>query len=267
MAGALIALAALAGVASPVQAREHDVQEQEWRPLFDGRSLDGWVPKINHHPLGDNAHDTFRAGEGILHVAYDRYPAFFDEFAHLIYRKPFSSYRLRLDYRFVGVDTPGGPPWSKRNSGVMIYGQAPEQIGIDQPFPVSIEVQLLNGEGAERKTTGNLCTPGTNVQVNGARVPTHCVVSVSRPYSGEDWVHLEIEVHAGGATVVEVDGVEVARFDKPELDPTDLTAMRLYLAGGAKEIGLRSGYISLQGEGHPIDFRRIEIKELPDPPR
>ncbi|QEH77146.1 DUF1080 domain-containing protein [Sphingomonas sp. C8-2] len=250
---ALAALAAL-GNAAP--------EASGWRPLFNGHDLDGWVAKINHHPLGDNAHGTFVASDGVLHVRYDGYRSFFDEFAHLIYRQPFSSYRLRFDYRFVGVDTPGGPPWSKRNSGVMIYGQAPETIGRDQPFPISIEIQLLNGEGADQRTTGNICTPGTNVAVGGQRVTSHCVLSVSRPYAGEGWVHVEIEVRSGGPTIVEVDGVEVIRFDKPELDPTDLTAMPLYLAGGARSVGLTSGYISLQGEGHPIDFRRIEILEL-----
>lgn len=255
---ALVALTAL-GNAAP--------QASRWQPLFDGHSLDGWIPKINHHPVGDNVHRTFEAENGILHVRYDRYPSFFDQFAHLTYRHPFSSYRLRFDYRFVGTDTPGGPPWSKRNSGVMIYGQAPATIGVDQPFPISIEIQLLNGEGPDQKTTGNICTPGTNVAIDGKRVPTHCVLSSSRPYEGEAWVHVEIEVHAGSTTTVDVDGVRVARFDKPELDPTDLAAMPFYLAGGARTVSLTSGYISLQGEGHPIDFRRIEILDLSEKQR
>jgi hypothetical protein len=235
-----------------------------WKPIFNGHDLDGWIPKINHHEVGDNAHRTFEARDGILHVQYRHYPRFFDEFAHLHYKTPFASYRLRLDYRFVGQDTPGGPDWSKRNSGIMIYGQAPETIGKDQPFPVSIEVQLLNGTAAEPRTTGNVCTPGTNVSIAGNRVPGHCALSSSRPYTGENWVHLEIEVRAGGQTLVEVDGKEVLRFDKPQLDPTDLRAMPIFLSQGATDPTLKGGYISLQGEGHPIDFSNIAIKRLPD---
>lgn len=255
---------ALIALASLVALGNGQPDAAEWRPLFNGKNLDGWVAKVNHHPVGDNAYGTFSASDGILHVRYDGYPSFFDEFSHLIYNQSFSSYRLRFDYRFVGTDTPGGPPWSKRNSGVMIYGQSPEGIGRDQPFPISIEIQLLNGEDGGGRSTGNICTPGTNVEVDGKRVTTHCIQSSSRPYSGENWVHVEIEVRSGRSTTVEVDGIRVAQFDKPELDPTDLTAMPVYLAAGANSVALTSGYISLQGEGHPIDFRRIEIRELAD---
>lgn len=239
-----------------------EASDAGWRPLFNGHNLDGWIPKINHHPLGDNRHQTFTVSDGILHVGYDHYPQFYDEFAHLIYHQPFTSYRLRMDYRFIGVDTPGGPPWSKRNSGVMIFGQAPRGIGVDQPFPVSIEIQLLNGTDDSPRTTGNICTPGTTVDIDGKRAASHCTLSVSRPYSGEQWVHLEIEARAGGETIVEVDGVEVSRFTAPALDPTDLRAMPLFLARHGNDATLREGYIALQGEGHPIDFRNIAIMPL-----
>ena len=236
--------------------------EAAWQSIFDGHDLAGWVPKINHHRLGMNAHDTFVAKDGVLHISYDKYDRFHDEFAHLIYKTPLSNYRLRLDYRFVGDDTPGGPPWSKRNSGVMILGQSPVSIGLDQPFPVSIEIQLLNGTPTEAKTTGNVCSPGTNISIDGVLITKHCVVSASRPYAGEAWVHLEVEVRGSDTVLVEVDGIPVMRFDKPQLDPTDLRAMELYLAQPGRSLALESGYISLQGEGHPIDFRNIEIRPL-----
>jgi hypothetical protein len=256
----LLALPAVAFIAAAVPAQA----EEGWTPLFNGRDLSGWTPKINHHRLGANAHDTFVAEGGVLHVRYDKYPKFYDEFAHLFYKAPFSSYRLRLDYRFVGQDTPGGPPWSKRNSGVMIHSQAPETIGLDQPFPISVEVQMLNGEGAETRTTGNICTPGTRIEQNGALILQHCVKSTSRNYSGENWVHMEIEVHGARAVAATVDGVEVVRFEKPQLDPTDLRAMEVYLKRGGGDLLLDGGYIALQGEGHPIDFRNIEILKLPE---
>lgn len=238
--------------------------EARWESLFNGRDLSGWVPKVNHFEPGENPYDTFRVQDGVLRISHDRYPAFFDQFAHLSTHVPYKSYRLRLEYRFVGADAPGGPPWASRNSGIMIYGQAPETMARDQPFPISIEVQLLNGTANAPRTTGNLCTPGTQIEIEGRRPAGHCVISSSRPYSGEDWVQVELEVHSGRETLVRIDGVEVAAFDKPQIDPTDLRAMPLYLERGAKDVGLYDGYISLQGEGHPIDFRRIEIMRLLD---
>lgn len=233
-----------------------------WKSLFNGRSLAGWTPKINHRPLGENYKNTFVADRGVLRVSYDKYDRFFDEFAHITYKTPFSNYRLRMDYRFVGKDTPGYFPWARGNSGVMIHGQDPRTMELDQPFPLSVEVQLLNGDAENTRTTGNVCSPGTKFETNGAPYTPHCLPSTSRPYSGEDWVHLEIEVLGNRSVTTFIDGVQVSRFEKPELDINDLRSAKLWYDQGGKTTLLDSGYISLQGEGHPIEFRNIEIKQL-----
>lgn len=233
----------------------------QWMSLFNGKDLSGWIPKINHRPLGENYLDTFVVRDGVLRVSYDKYSKFSDEFAHLMYRTPFSNYRLRMDYRFVGKDTPGGPPWASRNSGVMIHGQTPESIGQHQPFPVSVEVQLLNGSAGETRTTGNVCTPGTRVDFDGVPLKDHCRNSSSKTYTGEDWVHLEIEVRGGRHLRTVIDGRVVLEYQNIQLDPTDLRAMEIYLSNGLKT-QLDSGYIALQGEGHPIEFRNIQIQVL-----
>ena len=94
-----------------------------WIALFNGKDLDGWTPKIKGYPAGENYADTFRVEDGVLKVAYDKYPKFDGKFGHLFYKTPFSHYRLRIEYRFVGDQCPGGPGWAFRNSGVMIHGQ------------------------------------------------------------------------------------------------------------------------------------------------
>lgn len=238
--------------------------EGKWRSLFDGKTLEDWIPKINHHPLGDNFRDTFRVEDGMIRVSYSKYPGFRDEFAHLIYKTPFSSYRLRLEYRFVGQDTPGGPPWAARNSGVMFHGQRPDTIGLNQPFPVSFEFQLLNGDGKETRPTGNVCTPGTTLTINGEPLRTHCAPSSAPTFSGSDWVKLELEVHGDRHVIERINDKIVLEYGGLKLDPTDLRAMELYLDTPEHNTELQSGYISLQGEGHPIDFRNIEIMVLPD---
>src|SRR5277367_4920056 len=54
-----------------------------WIPLFNGKDLQGWKPKIKGHDSGDNFGDTFRVEHGILKVVYDRYPKFDNQFGHL----------------------------------------------------------------------------------------------------------------------------------------------------------------------------------------
>ena len=131
-----------------------------WISLFNGRDLTGWTPKITGEALGADARETFRVEDGMLVVSYDGYETFGGAFGHLFCNVPYTDYDLRLEYRFTGTQCPGGPGWAYRNSGVMIHGQPPRTMRVDQQFPVSIEVQLLGGDGSTPRATGNLCTPG-----------------------------------------------------------------------------------------------------------
>lgn len=218
-----------------------------WRPLFDGRSLDGWTVKIRGHEAGDDFADTFRVEDGVLRVAYDGYEEFEGRFGHLFFDGELSHYRLRVEYRFTGDQVPGGPGWAWRNSGIMIHGQSPESMGLDQEFPDSIEVQLLGGNGRDPRPTANLCTPGTRVVIDGELVERHCTDSTSATYHGDRWVTVEIEVRGDERIEHFVEGESVLRYSNPQLD--DGTP-------------LHGGTISLQSESHPVEFRRIELLDL-----
>ncbi len=231
-----------------------------WVPLFNGRDLDGWIPKIRHHPAGVNFGDTFRVVDGLLTVGYDAYPTFDERFGHLFHRETFSHYRVRAEYRFVGHQVPGGPDWALRNSGLMLHGQSPESMAVDQDFPVSIEVQLLGGDGTRPRPTMNLCTPGTNVVMDGKLFTPHCVNSRSATLHGEQWVVAEAEVRGSESIRHFVNGVEVLSYQQPQLDERDASARRLLEAGHPKL--LERGTISLQSESHPVQFRRVELLQL-----
>ena len=232
-----------------------------WIPLFNGRDLTGWTPKFAGHSLGVNHLDTFRVENGAIVASYDRYEQFDDAFGHLFYEQPFSRYRLRLEYRFTGELTPGAPGWAFRNSGVMIHGQDPMTMRRGQSFPVSIEVQLLGGNGRDDRPTGNVCTPGTHVLLDGTLDRRHCIESTSATYHHDEWITLEIEVRGGEIVRHVIHGDVVLEYTQPQLDPTDADAAdRIRRRGG--EILLESGTISLQAEGHPCAFRRIELLPL-----
>ncbi|MCB9913562.1 MAG: DUF1080 domain-containing protein [Planctomycetes bacterium] len=231
-----------------------------WVQLFDGKSLDGWTPKFVGEEVGVNYKDTFRVEDGLLCVRYDQYDAFDGRFGHLFFDVPFAHYRLRVEYRFTGEPCPGGPGWAWRNNGVMLHGQAPETMGLNQDFPCSIEAQLLGGAETGERSTANLCTPGTNVVMNGELVTRHCTDSSSRTFRGDQWVTVELEVHGGGVIRQYADGELVLEYEQPQLDPHDADAQRL-LVGRASPL-LESGTISIQSESAPIDFRRIELLEL-----
>ncbi|HEY9533365.1 MAG TPA: DUF1080 domain-containing protein [Mucilaginibacter sp.] len=227
--------------------------DPKWEQLFNGKDLTGWTPKIRYHDLGDNYNNTFRVENGLLEVRYDKYDKFNETYGHLFYKKPYSHYLIAVEYRFVGDQCKGGPGWAFRNNGIMIHGQAPETMKKDQDFPNSMEVQLLGGTGNGVRSTANLCTPGTQFERDGKIITQHCTDSKSQTYNGDQWVRVEALVLADSLVVHYVNGEEVMRYEKPQTDP----------AKGEKEgTFLKSGSISLQGESHPTDFRKIEIIDL-----
>ncbi len=231
--------------------------DEDWISLFNGKDLEGWIPKFAGYEAGVNAKNTFRVEDGILKVSYDEYEKFGGEFGHLFYKEPFGRYTLRVEYRFTGDQTPGGPSWAFRNSGVMFHSQSPESMALGQSFPVSIEAQFLGGSGPEERPTMNLCTPGTNVVIGGELVTRHCTNSTSATYRGDGWVTVEIDVDGGGTIRHLVDGKTVLEYEEPQLDPADADARKILQEG---KLLLESGYIALQAESHPLEFRRVEIR-------
>jgi len=233
-----------------------DENKEEWVQLFNGKDLEDWIVKINGKPLNSNIHNTFRVEDGVLKVSYDDYDVFGESYGHIFYKNPFSNYKLRLQYRFVGEQVKDGQDWAKKNSGVMIHCQSPESMGLNQGFPVSLEVQLLGGveEGVERPT-GNLCTPGTHVTINNKLISEHCINSSSDTFYGEEWIDLEVVVLNDTITHF-INGTEVISYSNP-------------IFGGEYSVDeskngkpVKEGYISLQSESHPIEFRNIHLLEL-----
>lgn len=237
-------------------------KDSNWTSIFNGENLDGWIVKIKGYPLNENIHNTFRVEEGVLKVSYDGYnDQFNNSFGHIIYKQPFSNYKFRMEYRFTGDQIKDGAGWATRNSGVMIHGQSPESMELNQDFPISIEVQLLGGLGTEDRSTANLCTPGTHVIMDGELFTPHCTTSSSKTFHGDQWVRLEIEVYNDSLIKHKINGELVLSYTNPQIGGGNVKFSKEILEG-QKGNPLKGGYISLQSESHPVEFRNIEILEL-----
>ena len=232
-------------------------QDQGWKSLFNGKNLDGWHVKITGFDLDDNHANTFRVEDGVMKVGYGGYKKFDNKFGHIFHKDKFSHYDLRVEYRFVGEQCAGGPGWAVRNSGIMLHCQSPQSMTKNQKFPVSIEAQMLGGNGQASRSTGNLCTPGTNVVMKDKLVKRHCTGSKSKTFHGEQWVTLEVQVRGDKTIKHIVNGETVLEYEQPQLDERDADARKL-ITNGQKLIN--AGYISLQAESHPVEFRKIEIR-------
>ncbi len=248
----LVVLMCLLAISCSSQKKE---TEDSWINIFNGKDLSGWTVKISGYPVGENFNNTFVAEDGVLKVNYSEYDTFNGEFGHIFYDQLLTSYKLKLKYRFTGEQVNNGPGWAFRNSGAMLHCQDPISMGIDQDFPVSIEAQFLGGDGETPRTTLNLCTPGTNVVINGELVTQHCINSSSETFHGDQWVSTEMHVYADSIIHHIVNGDTVITYCKPQIGGGSIPE-GFPLPEGTP---LNSGYISLQAESHSCEFKDIEL--------
>jgi hypothetical protein len=237
------------------------VAGKQWINLFNGKDINDWMVKIQHHEVNENFGNTFRVEEGIIKVRYDQYADFNDQFGHLYYKTPFSWYHLKFDYRFTGQQQKGAPSYTLLNSGVMFHSQDPRTMPKEQDWPISVEMQLLGGLGnGKPRPTGNMCSPGTNVVYNGKLDETHCINSSSKTYDGDQWVRGELIVYGDSLVQHIINGDTVLQYAKPQIGGGVVNRYDPAIKQDGKL--LSSGFIALQSEGQPVDFKNVQLLDL-----
>jgi hypothetical protein len=245
-----------------LSAEETAKPDHPWVPIFNGKNLDGWTPKIAGHALGENFANTFKVEDGILKVSYDGYDKFNAQYGHLFTNIAYSHYICRMEYRFTGKMMADAPGYVNLNSGVMLHAQSPQSMRMDQGFPSSIEFQFLADEGKGPRPTGNMCSPGTNIEMGGKLITQHIIESTAPTFPADQWVKIEFEVHGSDEVIHRVNGVEVLRYQRPQLDPKNHVSPATDLLNAGAPLLLSYGHIALQAEGQPVWFRNIELKSL-----
>jgi len=253
-----LTLLLLASFATLGQEAAAKAEKKDWIQLFNGRNLDGWTVKITKHKLGENFGDTFRVEDGVLKISYDKYETLDGQFGHLFYKEKFSYYLVAVEYRFTGQQVKGAPAWAFRNNGIMVHSQSPESMELDQDFPTSIEVQLLGGDGEHDRPNGNVCTPGTNIVIDGQLYTPHCYQLKAKTYHGDGWVRVVAEVLGSDRITHFVEGTPVITYSSPQLGGDVKSAVFAKRSGEL----LSEGYIALQAESHPTEFRKVEVLNL-----
>ena len=234
--------------------------QKGWINLFNGKDLKNWTVKIAKHNVGENYANTFKVEDGLMKVGYEGYTDFNQQYGHIFYNKPFSYYLLKVQYRFVGEQVKGGEGWAYRNSGAMLHSQDPKTMLKDQDFPISIEGQILGGDGVNERHTSNVCTPGTTVYLNDKLNKIHCIESNSKTFHGDQWVTAEFLVLGDSVIKHFVNKELVLTYTKPQIGGGSVSNFDPKIKQDGK--ALTSGYISLQSESHPIEFKTVQLYNL-----
>ncbi len=224
-----------------------------WVKIFNGQDLTGWSPLIHKSAYKEDQYNTFRvdAANKVLKVTYEDYPggSFDDRCGLLYYDKWLTNYRVRVTYRFLEPQAKNPVGWGKNNSGLMIFGIDPAQVTGDPLFPPLIEIQLLGADSSGGSTTPNVCVPGGMTMTQSTAECGNNKTGVAPPPAAE-WQTVEAEVHVNGDTKV---------FQYPN-KTTPVVTMSGPVYQGKPVTG---GYLSLQSESQPLEFKDIELMELP----
>src|SRR6185295_2724349 len=158
-------------------------------PLFDGRSLDGWV-RVNCAP------ETFRVADGMIITSGKPTGVMRTE-------RMYENYIVELDWMHILKGC---------NSGFFIHSGAMPAKGV--PFTKGHEIQVLDGDDPKGQWTGH----GDVFSIHGASfVPDRphpagwmrCLPSEKRANPAGQWNHYRITVN-NGSVKLEVNGKEVS---------------------------------------------------------
>jgi len=91
--------------------------------------------------------------------------------------------------------------------------------------------------------------------MDGVLYTPHCYQLKAKTYHGDGWVRVVAEVFGSERITHFVEGVPVVTYTQPQLGGDARTADR------AGEL-LSEGYIAIQAESAPTEFRKIEVLNL-----
>ncbi len=221
-----LALAGTGGSHPRLALAEDKKPDDGFKPLFDGKTLTGWV-NVNCHP------DTFFVKDG--EIVTTGQPTGF-----LRSDRQYENFVLEFDWMHV-------EKVKMANSGLFVWGDPLPAVGT--PYTRGIEVQVLINFAPK---DGWATSHGDIFSIHGARcVPDRvhpvnpkmerCLPSENRVKGGGEWNHYKVTAN-DGVIKLEVNGKEVS---------------------GVSKCNPRKGYLALESEGSECHFKNIKIKELP----
>lgn len=234
-----------------------------WTRLFNGIDFKDWDIKTMGLALNQDPRQTYRIVNGAIEVNYSNYPNWNGEpWSHIGYKvRPFSFYLIRMEYQFYGSQVGGAPGYADENSGVMLHSQSLASMALNQNWPISLEMQFIGPKSTQGVGSGNLCTPGTAVELpKGTFNDNHCIqASANTRTLAPAWTKTSALVLGDSMVIQYVENKPVLTYWKP------MTQQGI-VSGASQPIvnrkPLGTGYILLQSESAPIRFRNIELANL-----
>lgn len=205
----------------------------DFTPLFNGKDFTGWhaYARPTKDDTMPDAWKTWKVENAIIKSTGK--PNGF-----LATEKEFENYTLRLKWRYLDDAL---TKVKRPNSGVLIHINGPDKV-----WPLSLEMQLANGEAGDIWLQDDIDKKFPTLDVEQSR---------HDPKQSRRFIRMG--------------GVE-KKYDKPlgEWNQMEITcqngsvklSVNGYLANEAKNGSLKKGRIGFQAEGVEVEFKEIEIQ-------
>lgn len=228
-------------------------EEGGWKPLFNGKNLDGWYTYLPSVGRNKDPKGVFKVQDGLLHILDIPVTGEDEEFGYIATENEYENYRLRLEYKW------GEKKFAPRAEVVRDSGLLYHFVGPDKVWPQMVECQIQEGD------TGDIWIVGVTIDT---RIVSKELVQYSErgiehtqtngriikngTHELPGWNEVEVIVEGDRATHIVNGHVNARMWNIRRADPNDPDRLS----------PLSRGRIALQAEGAEIFFRNIEIKPL-----
>ena len=199
---------------------------QNFKPLFNGRDLDGWYSFLKNKGKNNDSNQVFTVSNGLLHITGQ-------EFGYIVTDKVFTDFHLVVEFKW------GEKKYPPRENVVRDNGICYYVVPEDRVWPRSVECQIQEGDCGDFWLIDSVTAVVGGVNV-GPTKNTRVLKKRDNEKPSGEWNRIEVIAQKGKCTHI-VNGVVVNE---------------------GENVSLRSGRILIQSEGAEIFYRKIEIKEL-----
>lgn len=273
-----LGLIAAGALVLPFTSLAADKKSDGFKPLFNGKNLDGLYIYLGKGPKNADTNRLVRIADGVLHMYRGKADGSPQQFGYISTEREYENYHLRFEYQW-GTNRFGSRATVKRDAGVIFH-----MFGPDTVWPSGVECQVQEGD------VGDIFTVNARVTTTVDPKTTNVISTVVTNASGEIRTNqltrpVFLPADQGGQTLVQ-GGAGIRRVIRnPMLERSGWNTVEVIIRGGeatylingqvnnrvsdmermldGKWIPLRKGKIIFQLEGAEVFYRNIELKEFP----
>jgi len=235
-----------------------DSAGREWRPLFNGKNLEGWKVVLQGKPPGADPESIFQVVNEEIHVYRDTPAGKQMPFGVILSDESFSEYRFRFEYRW-GEKKFAPRVNLIRDAGLLFHTVGPEKI-----WPMSVECQVQEGDTGDNYLVYTGCKTPVDVSgktfldvADGGQMKAFATpggvtrVVKSETLERDGWNTVEVIVRKDAAIYI-VNG-KINNY---------LVEMTAPIGPNQEIVPLISGRLALQCEGAELFYRKLELLDL-----